>query len=125
MLLQQATSSHDHMGRHEAHCTAYLQPSATIFTCQQALTGTRYPTLPGKVLKISGFRVVTIHAVSIQDYINDASYLAPEGRDSSKMAKSFISPLYWIQKYASDNLSEVFTLFCSELGHFNPFALLS
>ena len=31
-------------------------------------------TLPGKVLKISGFRVVTKHAVSIQDYINDASY---------------------------------------------------
>ena len=39
-------------------------------------------TLPGKVLKISGFRVVTIHAVSTQDYIIDASYLAPEGRDS-------------------------------------------
>ena len=87
------------------------------------LLGTR--TLPGKVLKISGFMVVTIHAVSILDYINDASYLAPKGRDSLKMAKSFISPLYWIQKYATDNLSEVFTLFCSELGHFNPFALLS
>ena len=58
----------------------------------QALTGTRYPTLPGyyfyypyptqNFFKISGFRVVTIHAVSTQDYINDASYLAPEGRDS-------------------------------------------
>ena len=36
--------------------------------------------------------MVTIHAVSIQDYINDASYLAPEGRDFLKMAKSFISP---------------------------------
>ena len=63
-----------------------------------------YPTqilfyLPGEVFKISGFRVVTIHAVSIQDYINDASFLAPEGRDSPKMAKSFISPLYWIRKY--------------------------
>ena len=38
-----------------------------------------YPTqilfyLPGEVFKISGFRVVTIHAVSIQDYINDASF---------------------------------------------------
>ena len=43
-------------------------------------------------MKISGFRVVTIHAVFIQDYINDASYLAPEGRDSLKMAKSFITP---------------------------------
>ena len=39
-------------------------------------------TLPGKVLKISGFRVVTIHAVSTQDDQYDASYLAPEGRDS-------------------------------------------
>ena len=55
----------------------------------QAVTSTRYPdlisttcTLPAKVLKISGFRVVTIYAVSTEDYINDASYLALEGRDS-------------------------------------------
>ena len=95
----------------------------------QALTGTRYPTLPGFYFyypypnrkSFYNFRVQgsNYNAVSVQDYINDASYLAPKGRDSLKMAKSFISPLYWIQKYASDNLSEVFTLFCSELGHFN------
>ena len=46
------------------------------YLCLQALTGTRYPTLPypdlifttctlpGKVLEISGFMLVTIHAVS-------------------------------------------------------------
>ena len=58
----------------------------------QAVTGTRYPdlisitrTLPAKVLKISGFRVViqgSILAFSTYDYINDARYFGPEGKDS-------------------------------------------
>ena len=67
---------------------SYFFVSRSIPT--QAVTGTRYPTLTGfnfyypypKVLKISGFRVVTIYAASPQDYINVASYLAPEGRDN-------------------------------------------
>ena len=65
------------------------QPESLIIRLWRVPATLPYPdlifttrTLPGKVLKISGFRVVTIHAVSTQDYINDASYLAPEGRDS-------------------------------------------
>ena len=52
------------------------------------------------VLKISGLRVVTIYML-FPHYINDVSFLPPEGRDS--LSKS---PPYWIQKYESDNLSE-------------------
>ena len=55
-------------------------------------------------MKISGFRVVTIHAVSVQDYINDASHSAPEGRDS---LKSFISPTILVSVTICQKLCEI------------------
>ena len=63
----------------------------------QALTGTRYPTLPGfnfyypnptrkffENFRVQGSNFTIIHAVSTQDYINDASYLAPEDSEICK-----------------------------------------
>ena len=57
---------------------------SALVTHGQALTGTRYPTLPGIYFyypyptrkSFENFRVQgsNIHAGSIQDYINDASY---------------------------------------------------
>ena len=46
---------------------------------------------PDFFLKTSGFRVVTIHAVLVSDFVNNASHLAPEERDSLKIANTFIS----------------------------------
>ena len=85
-------------------------------------------TLPGKVLEISGFRVVTIHAVSTQD--DQWCQLFSSGGKGF----SFIIPLYtgfrnmqvticqkhssWTNTTTSCNYDcnfEVFTLFCSEL----------
>ena len=90
-------------------------------------------TLPGKVLEISGFRVVTIHAVSTQD--DQWCQLFSSGGKGF----SFIIPLYTgfrnmqvtiCQKHSSwtnittscnyDCNFEVFTLFCrtaSEIFH--------
>ena len=77
-------------------------------------------TLPGKVLKISGFRVVTIYAVSTQLRREGILFHNPPYTGFRNMKVTICQKhSSWTNTTTSCNYDcnfEVFTLFCSELG---------